>query len=131
MRFEPVSELVTGFGVQERAIYRHIYYYGLSRKRSADTEKVLEALIEKGAETLSNLPTVDMKIMVEAIRELHKVRGKHQADKRNDADVKRDEENRQWAESQLSELMQKRQLTREEAIQYTSIHAPTINKWLH
>jgi hypothetical protein len=78
MRFEPVSELVSEFEVQERAIYRHVRYYELSRKRAADTEKVLEAIVQKGAETLSLLPIVDLKLAVEAIKELHKVRGKIQ-----------------------------------------------------
>jgi len=83
MDFESVDDLATEFEVTRDAIYRHVRYYGLARKRSSDTEKVLEAIIRKGAETLTLLPSVDMKIVVESVKELHKVRGKHKEPAKN------------------------------------------------
>jgi hypothetical protein len=86
MAFEQGSKLASDFGLSESAICRHAQYFGLHRKRITNTEKVLEIIVERGMIKGSDVP---VNMIVESIKELHKVRGKHKEPAKNPEDAAR------------------------------------------
>lgn len=73
--FTPSEHTAQSFGVSRNAVMRHCEFFGLDAERVADTKKVLKHIVARG---FSQLKKVDSKLLIESVKELNKMDGKHQ-----------------------------------------------------
>src|SRR5205823_2674183 len=77
------AKLAAEFGFSADSMSRHISYFRLDLKRSADTEKALQIIIDRGLEANA---VISDRAMIAAIKELNRVTGLRQRDRENQLD---------------------------------------------
>ena len=78
------AKLAAEFGFSADSMNRHVSYFRLDLKRSADTEKALQIIIDRGLE--SNAVISD-RATIAAIKELNRITGQRQKDRENQLDL--------------------------------------------
>ena len=77
------AKLAAEFGFSADSMNRHVSYFRLDLKRSADTEKALQIIIDRGLEANA---VISDRAMIAAIKELNRVTGLRQRDRENQLD---------------------------------------------
>lgn len=80
LNFTPTAQIAETFAVSADSIQRHAQFMGLDDARVSDTEKVLKTIIARG---FSQVRKVEGKLLLEALKELNKITGKHKEPAKN------------------------------------------------
>jgi hypothetical protein len=86
LNFIPLPKIGEDFALSQQALLRHAQFAGLDQARVADTEAALKSIIARGFQQVTK---IDGRLLIDAIKELNKITGKHQTARENDADRER------------------------------------------
>lgn len=130
LTFIPLPKIGETFGLSQQAILRHAQYVGLDEQRVSDTERVLKSIVARG---FSQIKKIEGKLFIEALKELNKITGKHQAARENDADRERKRRQYERAVGQFIEAKKGEgvECDRGQAIATLAQVEPEINEYVN
>lgn len=117
------------YQIPKDLIEAHGQAFGIDKDRSEDTSRYYRAVIrEAGPTFLLKAGTISEKFMMAILQQLDRVEGREQKARRNEADVRREE---QYIQETLQRLQKDLGLTREQALKVIKDEMPELAEYLN